>query len=69
MGATNFAILAARLLKEEKYGRMTAYQQRDNLTDVDLRVVTEGVHRVDVEQMYNEDEYKPKVNLIWAAQE
>jgi 6-phosphofructokinase 1 len=69
LGATNFAILAARLLKEEKYGRMTAYQQRYNLTDVDLRVVTEGVHRVDVEQMYNEDEYKPKVNLIWAAQE
>jgi 6-phosphofructokinase 1 len=69
LGATNFAILAARLLKEEKYGRMTAYQQRYNLTDVDLSVVTEGVHRVDVGQMYNEEEYKPKVNLIWAAQE
>ena len=69
LGATNFAILAARLLKEGKYGRMTAYQQRYNLTDVDLSMVTKGVHRVDVEQMYNKDEYKPKVNLIWAAQE
>ena len=69
LGATNFAILAVRLLKEGKYGRMTAYQQRYNLTDVDLSVVTKGVHRVDVEQMYNEEEYKPKVNLIWAAQE
>jgi 6-phosphofructokinase len=69
LGATNFAILAARLLKEGQFGRMTAYQQRYNLTDVDLQVVTKGAHRVDVDEMYNVDEYKPKVNLIWAAQE
>ena len=69
LGATNFAILAARLLKEGKFGRMTAYQQRYNLTDVDLQVVTKGPHRVDVGEMYDEREYKPKVNLIWAAQE
>lgn len=69
LGATNFAILAARLLKEGKFGRMTAYQQRYNLTDVDLQVVTQGVNRVDVAEMYDVDQYRPKVNLIWAAQE
>jgi 6-phosphofructokinase 1 len=69
LGATNFAIMAARLLKEGKFGRMTAYQQRYNLTDVDLNVVTQGVHGVDVEEMYDVNYYKPKVNLIWAAQE
>ncbi|MBN1991472.1 MAG: 6-phosphofructokinase, partial [Anaerolineae bacterium] len=69
LGATNFAILATRLLKEGKFGRMTAYQQRYNLTDVDLKIVTEGVHRVNVDEMYDVKEYKPKVNLIWAAQE
>ena len=69
LGATNFAILAVRLLKEGKFGRMTAYQQRYNLTDIDLSVVTKGVHRVDVDEMYDVAEYKPKVNLIWAAQE
>jgi ATP-dependent phosphofructokinase / diphosphate-dependent phosphofructokinase len=69
LGATNFAILAVRLLKEGKFGRMTAYQQRYNLTDVDLQIVTKGPHRVDVDQMYDAREYKPKVNLIWAAQE
>ena len=69
LGATNFAILAARLLKEGKFGRMTVYQQRYNLTDIDLQVVTEGVNRVDVDEMYDVDTYKPKVNLIWAAQE
>ena len=69
LGATNFAILAVRLLKEGKFGRMTAYQQRYNLTDVDLKVVTKGAHRVDVDEMYDVKEYKPKVNLIWAALE
>jgi hypothetical protein len=48
---------------------MTAYQQRYNLTDVDLKVVTKGTHRVDVDEMYDVKEYKPKVNLIWAALE
>ncbi len=69
LGATNFAILAARLLKEGKFGRMTAYQQRYNLTDVDLNLVTQGVQGVDVDEMYDVDNYRPKVNLIWAAQE
>jgi len=69
LGATNFAILAARLLKEGKFGRMTAYQQRYNLTHVDLNMVTKGVNGVDVGEMYDVDNYKPKVNLIWAAQE
>lgn len=68
LGATNFAILAARLLKEDKFGRMTAYQQRYNLTDIELNMVTQGVHGVDVEQMYDVDNYRPKVNLIWAAE-
>jgi 6-phosphofructokinase 1 len=69
LGATNFAILAARLLQEGRFGRMTAYQQRYNLTDVDLQLVTQGVNRVDVAEMYDIDNYRPKVNLIWAAQE
>jgi 6-phosphofructokinase 1 len=69
LGATNFAILAARLLREGKFGRMTAYQQRYNLTDVDLALVTQGVNGVDVDEMYDVDRYKPKVNLIWAALE
>jgi 6-phosphofructokinase 1 len=69
LGATNFAILAVRLLKQGKFGRMTAYQQRYNLTDIDLKVVTKGAHRVDVAEMYDVKEYKPKVNLIWAALE
>jgi ATP-dependent phosphofructokinase / diphosphate-dependent phosphofructokinase len=69
LGASNFAILAARLLKEGKFGRMTAYHQRYYLTDVDLSIVSQGVNAVDVDLMYDVDNYKPSVNLIWAAQD
>ncbi len=69
LGATNYAILAARLLKEGQFGRMTAYQRRYNLTHVDLQMVTQGVNGVDVDEMYDVHNYRPKVNLIWAALE
>jgi 6-phosphofructokinase 1 len=69
LGATNYAILATRLLQESKFGRMTAYQKRYNLTDVDLQVVTQGVNQVDVDEMYDLDNYRPKINLIWAARD
>jgi 6-phosphofructokinase 1 len=69
LGAVNFAILATRLVKEGKFGRMVAYQQRYNLTDVDLNLVTQGVNTVEVDEMYDVANYRPKVSLIWAAQE
>lgn len=69
LGAMNFAILAGRLVRDGNFGTMTAYQQRYNLTHVDLQMVTEGVNRVDVDLMYDADNYRPKMDLIWAAQE
>jgi hypothetical protein len=48
---------------------MAAYQRDLLYTDIDLDVVTEGVKQVDVELMYDADNYQPKVGLIWAAQE
>jgi 6-phosphofructokinase 1 len=69
LGATNFAMLAARLLKEGKFGRMTAFQQHTTWTDIDLNIVTQGIRTVDIDQMYDADNYRPKVTVIWAAQE
>lgn len=69
LGANNFAVLAARLVSNGQFGTMTAYQQRYNLTYVDIQMVNEGVNQVDVDLMYDVDNYKPKVDLIWAAQE
>jgi 6-phosphofructokinase len=69
LGATNFAMMAARLLKEGKFGRMAAFQQHETWTDADLNVVTQGVKTVNVDEMYDVDNYQPKVTVIWAAQE
>jgi 6-phosphofructokinase len=67
LGATNFAMRAARLVKEGKFGRMTAFQQSYTWTDVDLNVVTQGAKSVDVDEWYDVDNYRPKVTLIWSA--
>jgi ATP-dependent phosphofructokinase / diphosphate-dependent phosphofructokinase len=69
LGASNFAILAARLVREGRFGRMTSYERRYNITDIPLSTVTQGVNAVNVNQMYDIDNYKPKVDLIWAALE
>ncbi len=68
LGSTNFAILAVRLLKNGKFGRMTAYQ-RYKLMDVDIAMAARGIHQVNVEEMYDVDNYQPKLNLIWATVE
>jgi 6-phosphofructokinase len=67
LGATNFAMRAARLVKEDKFGRMTAFQQNYTWTDVDLNVVTQGAKTVDLDEWYDVDNYRPKVTLIWSA--
>ncbi len=67
LGATNFAMMAARLVKEGKFGRLTAFQHHDTWTEVDLSVVTQGVKTVDIDTWYDVDNYRPKVTLIWSA--
>ena len=69
LGAMNFAFLASRMLKENKFGQMTAYQQKDLYTSVSLNEVAKAVKTVDVDLMYDSDNYKPKIDVIWAAQE
>jgi 6-phosphofructokinase len=67
LGATNFALMAARLLKEGKTGRMTAFLQHDVWTDVDLNIVSQAVKVVNVDELYEVDDYRPKLGVIWAA--
>jgi len=68
LGATNFAFLAARLLEEGKFGRMTAFVQEKMWTDVDLNLAIEGVKTVDVNAWYDKENYKPKLSLIWSME-
>jgi len=69
LGAMNFAFLASRMVKEEKFGCMTAYQQNNLYTSVSLNEVANTVKTVDVDLMYESNNYKPKIDIIWAAQE
>jgi 6-phosphofructokinase len=69
LGAMNFAFMASRMLKDKKFGYMTAYQQKELYTSVDLNEIAKSVKTVDLKLMYDSENYKPKVDIIWAAQE
>ena len=67
LGAANFAITAANLLNEERYGRLAAFKQDSMWTDIDLNTATNGQKIVDVEAWYDAEQYRPSQGLIWAA--
>jgi 6-phosphofructokinase len=69
LGALNFAFLAAELLEEGKFGRMTAFVKEKMWTDVDLQLAIQGSRQVDLESMYDSENYKPKLSLIWSLSE
>jgi ATP-dependent phosphofructokinase / diphosphate-dependent phosphofructokinase len=69
LGATNFAFLAADLLSKQKFGRMTAFVKDQMWTDVDLGLAIKGTRHVDVATMYDAENYKPKLELIWSLEE
>jgi 6-phosphofructokinase 1 len=69
LGAANFALTAARLLDERKFGRMTAFVKNKMWTDIDLEVVVQGTKLVDLEAWYDKEDYKPRLELIWSAEE
>lgn len=68
LGATNFAFWAAHLLHEERYGRMTAFVKDRMWTDVDLNLAIQGSRQVDVASMYDAEQYKPNLSLIWSLE-
>lgn len=60
MVAMNYAVMAADLALAGKSGRMVALRQ-GIYTDVPLNEATVGVKHVDVEALYDVDQYRPKV--------
>jgi 6-phosphofructokinase 1 len=60
MVATNYAVTAADLALEGATGRMVALRG-GTYTHVPISVTSEGVKRVDVDELYDIDAYKPKV--------
>ena len=63
MVATNYGVLAADLALEGGTGRMVALRG-GTYTDVPIAVTREGVKRVDVDEFYDSDNYRPKVRHV-----
>ncbi len=60
MVAINYAVMAADLIEEGVFGRMVAL--RDGIyTNVPITVTGQGVKHVDVDSLYDEENYQPRV--------
>jgi len=63
MVATNYAVMAADLALEGMSGRMVALRG-GTYTSVPISVTREGVKRVDVDELYDKENYKPKLRHV-----
>jgi 6-phosphofructokinase 1 len=63
MVATNYAVMAADLASEGSHGRMVALRS-GTYTSVPIDVTRQGVKRVDTDELYDVDEYRPKVRHV-----
>jgi 6-phosphofructokinase 1 len=63
MVATNYAVMAADLALEGATGRMVALRG-GTYTSVPISVTKEGVKRVDVDELYDAQAYRPKVRHV-----
>ncbi len=63
MVATNYAVMAADLALEGSSGRMVALRS-GTYTNVPISVTGEGVKRVDVGELYDAANYRPKVRHV-----
>jgi 6-phosphofructokinase 1 len=63
MVATNYAVMAADLALEGATGRMVALRG-GTYTHVPIMQTREGAKRVDVDELYDADQYRPKVRHV-----
>jgi len=63
MVAISYANLATDLAVKGEYGRMVALQG-GKYTTVPLDTITKGIKRVDVDELYDAEQYRPKVAHI-----
>ncbi|MGI9017555.1 MAG: 6-phosphofructokinase [Euzebya sp.] len=63
MVATNYAVMAVDLALEGASGRMVALRN-GTYTNVPVSVTGEGAKRVDVDELYDVTEYRPKVRHV-----
>jgi 6-phosphofructokinase 1 len=63
MVANNYAVMAADLALDGSSGRMVALRG-GTYSNVPIREISEGVKRVDVDELYDAENYKPKVRHV-----
>jgi 6-phosphofructokinase 1 len=63
MVAINYAVMATDLIAEGTHGRLVALRN-GNYTNIPLGVVGQGAKRVDVDALYDVDEYRPKIRHV-----
>ncbi|HSP72061.1 MAG TPA: 6-phosphofructokinase [Gaiellaceae bacterium] len=63
MVATNYAVMAADLALEGMHGRMVALRG-GTYTSVPIDVTRQGVKRVDTDELYDVEQYRPKVRHV-----
>jgi len=63
MVAINYAVMAADLALGGTFGRLVALRD-GNYVNVPIAAVREGTKRVDVDALYDVDEYRPKIRHV-----
>ena len=63
MVSTSYGYLAADLILKKETGRMVALRD-GKYTTVSVNIITEGKKRVDVDELYDVDNYRPKVGHL-----
>ncbi|HEU0006380.1 MAG TPA: 6-phosphofructokinase [Terriglobia bacterium] len=63
MVSVNYANMAMSLILRKEYGRMMALRN-GIYTNVPMRTITEGLKRVDVDELYDKEQYRPKVRNV-----
>ena len=63
MVAVNFANMAIDLFLKKIFGRLVSLSN-GSYTDIPLSTVTSGQKRVDVRELYDVEEYRPKIRHV-----
>ena len=63
MVAISYANLATDLVLTKKTGNMVALREGKYAT-VPINTLTQGVKRVDIQELYDEENYLPKVSVV-----
>ncbi len=64
MVAANYAQMAMSLVEQRRFGRMVALQ-RGLYTDINISTIMQGVKRVNVAELYDVENYIPKVRHVF----